>query len=741
VNPLRLRVSSYRCFDELTLDLPTGCVAVLGENGAGKSSIVSAIDLAIFGPESRSLADALSDTAGPDDDLLIELAFEHAGDTYRVRRTYSARGRGKSLLDFERWKDTPEHSGDDTGPEWTPLTCESAKATQELIEKTIGLSRETFRASAMLMQGDGAAFTEAQPRDRKRILAEVLGLDRYDALLERAKQEGRRVAGDLERLAGRTQAASELVQTKADVERQHGEAVVEELDAADAVADREREHRELAEQYQAAREQGSQRRAAEADLATVREKLDTLMRAETAAAEAEKNITVARAELAELATDGQLDELLGRERMLVALEQSYRDALASHQADVAAHRAASDRVGDLAKRITALQQRAEELRFEASMLDARPLDDGATCDRCGQQLDLEARERALKSYHADAGEHDRQAAELAAQVVEIPPLPVAPAPPMLEDDTAANHLAVTRHAIERSRAGLAQRVRLEERIAGLQRDVSARPMPEAVAAATELVRRHQEAVDSLEAVDADAIKAQGLLAKRALDDAKNQFEQARLRRARIEERLAQIALAEEQLAQAQIEGDRLADEINLCAALERALGPNGIPALIVENAAIPYLETEASRILADLGTSFRVELRTQAALKSGDGVRDTLDVIIQTQESERPYETFSGGERTRLNLALRIALARLLAHRRGADSRVLVVDEPEYLDEPGTAALVDVLRGLQDDFERIYLVSHVPALRDSFDEVLTVVKDPDGRSRVAEAGVLEAVEA
>ncbi len=102
MNPLRLRVENYRTFDSLDLALPQGCVAVLGMNGAGKSSIVDAIDLCIFGPESRSLA--YLKTEGVDDDLLLELELEHSGERYRIRRTYSAHGRGKTTLDFEFWE-------------------------------------------------------------------------------------------------------------------------------------------------------------------------------------------------------------------------------------------------------------------------------------------------------------------------------------------------------------------------------------------------------------------------------------------------------------------------------------------------------------------------------------------------------------------------------------------------------------------------------------------------------------
>jgi exonuclease SbcC len=183
---------------------------------------------------------------------------------------------------------------------------------------------------------------------------------------------------------------------------------------------------------------------------------------------------------------------------------------------------------------------------------------------------------------------------------------------------------------------------------------------------------------------------------------------------------------------------QLADELELVGLCERAYGRDGIPTMIVENAAVPQIETEANRILAELGTSFTVELRTQRELKTG-GVAESLDIIVVGPGGQaRAYETFSGGERTRLNLALRIALARLLAHRRGAEVRVLVVDEPEFLDEPGVARLAEVLRGLSADFERTILISHQPALREAFDGVLTVVKT-DGISAIA--GVSEPEEA
>jgi exonuclease SbcC len=99
------------------------------------------------------------------------------------------------------------------------LTRETAAATQEAICATLGLSRQTFRASAFLAQGDGAAFTDAQPRDRKRILCEVLGLDIWDRLLERARADRRTVEDETQQLAGALAVAERDLELKSVAER------------------------------------------------------------------------------------------------------------------------------------------------------------------------------------------------------------------------------------------------------------------------------------------------------------------------------------------------------------------------------------------------------------------------------------------------------------------------------------------------------------------------------------------
>src|SRR6185436_13560878 len=99
MRPLSLHLENARTFDRLDFAFPDGCCAIVGPNGAGKSTLISALDVALFGAESRSLADWLSRDR-PQATMTVLLTFEHGGEMYRVRRTFSGKGRGTSRLDF-----------------------------------------------------------------------------------------------------------------------------------------------------------------------------------------------------------------------------------------------------------------------------------------------------------------------------------------------------------------------------------------------------------------------------------------------------------------------------------------------------------------------------------------------------------------------------------------------------------------------------------------------------------------
>jgi exonuclease SbcC len=163
--------------------------------------------------------------------------------------------------------------------------------------------------------------------------------------------------------------------------------------------------------------------------------------------------------------------------------------------------------------------------------------------------------------------------------------------------------------------------------------------------------------------------------------------------------------------------------------LREAFGKNGLQAMIIESA-IPEVEVEANRLLGRMTEGrMSVRLETQREKVTG-GVAETLDIILSDELGPRPYELFSGGEAFRANLALRIAISRLLARRAGAQLQTLFIDEGfGSQDAQGLALVVEAINSIHSDFERILVITHVEELKDLFPARIDVTKTANG-SRV-----------
>ena len=102
-------------------------------------------------------------------------------------------------------------------------------------------------------------------------------------------------------------------------------------------------------------------------------------------------------------------------------------------------------------------------------------------------------------------------------------------------------------------------------------------------------------------------------------------------------------------------------------------------------------------------------------------------IKIGDELGTRSYETFSGGEAFRVNVALRIALSRLLARRAGAPLPTLFIDEGfGTQDVAGRDKLVEAIHSIQDQFERILVITHIDEIKEQFPTRIEVVKTPEG---------------
>ncbi|MGD8398360.1 MAG: SMC family ATPase [Anaerolineae bacterium] len=218
-----------------------------------------------------------------------------------------------------------------------------------------------------------------------------------------------------------------------------------------------------------------------------------------------------------------------------------------------------------------------------------------------------------------------------------------------------------------------------------------------------------------------------VMAKAAeVDDVQQRSSRARQALGAAQQRLDHCDYLVEERARRAADRQRVVEEKAVFDELRLAFGKKGVQAMIIE-AAIPEIEFEANRLLARM-TDGRMHVRfeTQRELQSGE-TRETLDINIADELGTRSYELFSGGEAFRVNFAIRIALSKLLARRAGAQLQLLVIDEGfGTQDAEGRARLVEAINSIQEDFERILVVTHIEELKDAFPVRIEVTKTEDG---------------
>jgi len=163
-----------------------GLFVITGPTGAGKSTILDAVTLALYGRAARygkekSPEHMMSKNTG---ECSAEVEFEVSGVNYRAvwQRHRSGNSSGGKIQPPKRY------IYDEVGQS---LVRGTKEAEQE-IEKLIGLDYERFLRSALLAQGEFARFMKAKPDERADLLESLTGTTIYSRLSIFAFEESRR---------------------------------------------------------------------------------------------------------------------------------------------------------------------------------------------------------------------------------------------------------------------------------------------------------------------------------------------------------------------------------------------------------------------------------------------------------------------------------------------------------------------------------------------------------------------
>lgn len=250
MKPIRLRLAGLNSFREVQdIDFSklceTGVFGIFGSTGSGKSTILDAITLALYGTVERAANNTQGILNHAEDKLSVEYTFALAsGDrriTYRAERAF-------------------RRSGDRTVKASTCRLVEIAEGIEnvlaskadEMTKKTediLGLTVEDFTRAVVLPQGKFAEFLTIKPKERRLMLERLFSLEAYGRELSaRLTEQLGRVEFDLNGVEQRQQGLGD-----ASLERvQAAEADLK--DVLDKTVRLARELKSLEQQYDEAKE-------------------------------------------------------------------------------------------------------------------------------------------------------------------------------------------------------------------------------------------------------------------------------------------------------------------------------------------------------------------------------------------------------------------------------------------------------------------------------------------------------
>lgn len=109
------------------------------------------------------------------------------------------------------------------------------------------------------------------------------------------------------------------------------------------------------------------------------------------------------------------------------------------------------------------------------------------------------------------------------------------------------------------------------------------------------------------------------------------------------------------------------------------------------------------------------------------------EIQVEDNGEMHPLDRFSGGESDLANLALRLAISRIIAERTGANPiNFLILDEIfGSLDPERKRNVMTALSSLSTQFRQILLITHIEDVKDLMGNVMQVEPNEDGTSSVA----------
>lgn len=666
--PKYLKVQGFRSYIDTTIDFTSfgNIFCVIGENGAGKSSIIEMISTALYW--CNSCTDAKG--SGMDDcinsncnSFTIEFCFVMNGIEYIVN-TSKARGESRTLDFYINGVNQSE----------------KVSETQEKINSILKMNYDTFMDTVCIGQGASSRFMNKKPSERKQTLMQILDVQKFEDYENKAKEKKKQIKDELDSLKYKIDI---LEDSSIDV------FTVEESINNDK--------KEL--------------KSKEKELVKLKKDLEAIQKEKI---EYENNIQ-RQQELQKsiVAAKNQMERNVNKKN---ELEKRINEISPNLPIIIEDTDSLEKQLEEIKKSIDTIKEDISDKKSILAVIDNKLNDyrskynrfvdyNESVCELCGNKITDEHKESHLATLKKsiDNGEKKR------TEVVNIIDSLNSKGKSLVSDGKT---LQQTISGIQRSNA-IKYDLQKEYDYVHKQYDEY-----------IELVKESTEQYDSLKGLIVNikkktfnddelknnifSIESKITLLKNDIAKNTQLLETHQKNKDKIKEIEKRVKILKEQQT----------DYTSIITAFSK----NGIPASIISHD-IPEMEDEVNKILKIISND-TMSIQYITTKNGKKKSVDTLEIVVSDGNTSRMYETYSGGEKFRIDFACHIGMAKFLTKRAGASIDFLIIDEGlGSQDDFSKQKFIESIMSLNGLFKQIMVVTHIQDLQNVFDNRILVQKN------------------
>lgn len=205
MRPLRLEFSglnSYRSRQVVDFERlgEGGLFGIFGPTGSGKSSILDAITLALYGSVDRASNNTRGIINQLEKALDASFQFELGGDGYQVDRRYERKSKDSDSAESKQARLLK------LGSSGEEVLASNPREVSAKVQEILGISLEEFSRAVVLPQGKFDQFLRLKGSERAEMLEHIFNLEEYgDELVEKVKTVSVACREQLNRITGEEQ--------------------------------------------------------------------------------------------------------------------------------------------------------------------------------------------------------------------------------------------------------------------------------------------------------------------------------------------------------------------------------------------------------------------------------------------------------------------------------------------------------------------------------------------------------